>query len=64
MCLSAIYWARLGSVFYANTRQDAARIDFDWLEFGILGQQLHDAAVALQAFDRDFVVDSGNDYLS
>jgi guanine deaminase len=29
MCLSAIYWARLGKVFYANTRQDAARIDFD-----------------------------------
>ena len=29
MCLSAIYWAQLGNVFYANTRQDAARIDFD-----------------------------------
>ena len=29
MCLSAIYWARLGRVFYANTRQDAAKIDFD-----------------------------------
>jgi guanine deaminase len=29
MCLSAIYWARLGHVFYANTRKDAARIDFD-----------------------------------
>ncbi|MGO8928342.1 MAG: nucleoside deaminase [Limisphaerales bacterium] len=29
MCLSAIYWARVGSVFYANTRQDAAKIDFD-----------------------------------
>ena len=29
MCLSAVYWARLGNVFYANTRQDAARIDFD-----------------------------------
>jgi len=29
MCLSAIYWARLSNVFYANTRQDAARIDFD-----------------------------------
>jgi tRNA(Arg) A34 adenosine deaminase TadA len=29
MCLSAIYWARLGHVFYANTRQDAARINFD-----------------------------------
>ena len=29
MCLAAIYWARLGNVFYANTRKDAARIDFD-----------------------------------
>jgi tRNA(Arg) A34 adenosine deaminase TadA len=29
MCLSAIYWARLRSVFYANTRRDAARIAFD-----------------------------------
>lgn len=29
MCLSAIYWARLKRVYYANTRQDAARIQFD-----------------------------------
>lgn len=29
MCLAAIYWARLGTVFYANTRKDAARIQFD-----------------------------------
>jgi tRNA(Arg) A34 adenosine deaminase TadA len=29
MCLSAIYWARIGSVFYGNTRKDAARIAFD-----------------------------------
>lgn len=29
MCLSAIYWARLKRVFYANTRKDAANIDFD-----------------------------------
>jgi guanine deaminase len=29
MCLSAIYWARLRRVFYANTRKDAARINFD-----------------------------------
>ena len=29
MCLSAIYWARLGNVYYGNTRQDAAKIDFD-----------------------------------
>jgi tRNA(Arg) A34 adenosine deaminase TadA len=29
MCLSAIYWARIRKVFFANTRQDAARIAFD-----------------------------------
>jgi len=29
MCLSAIYWARLGQVYYANTRGDAAKIGFD-----------------------------------
>jgi guanine deaminase len=29
MCLGAVYWARLKTVYYANTRQDAARIKFD-----------------------------------
>ncbi len=29
MCLSAIYWARLKKIYYANTRRDAARIAFD-----------------------------------
>ena len=29
MCLSAIYWARIKRVYYANTRKDAAKIQFD-----------------------------------
>ncbi|HZV35408.1 MAG TPA: nucleoside deaminase [Verrucomicrobiae bacterium] len=29
MCLSAIYWARVRKVYYANTRKDAAGIGFD-----------------------------------
>lgn len=29
MCLSAIYWARLRKIYYANTRKDAAAIEFD-----------------------------------
>jgi len=29
MCLGAIYWARPERVFYGNTKQDAAEINFD-----------------------------------
>jgi guanine deaminase len=29
MCMGAIYWARLAKVYYANTRDDAARAGFD-----------------------------------
>lgn len=29
MCLAAIYWARIGKVYYANTTTDAASIGFD-----------------------------------
>jgi tRNA(Arg) A34 adenosine deaminase TadA len=29
MCLGAIYWARPERVFYGNTKQNAAEIDFD-----------------------------------
>jgi len=29
MCLAAIYWARIGGIFHAGTRRDAAAIGFD-----------------------------------
>ena len=29
MCLSAIYWSRIDKIYYANTRDDARKIDFD-----------------------------------
>ncbi len=29
MCLGAIYWSRISSIFYANTKADAADIGFD-----------------------------------
>ncbi|TWR29482.1 nucleoside deaminase [Mucilaginibacter pallidiroseus] len=29
MCLGAIYWARIGKIYYANTKADAAAIGFD-----------------------------------
>ena len=29
MCLAAIYWARMGKIFYAGTRRDATMAGFD-----------------------------------
>jgi guanine deaminase len=29
MCLGAIYWARIGKIYFANTKKDAAEIGFD-----------------------------------
>lgn len=29
MCLAATYWARISKIYYGNTRQDAAAIQFD-----------------------------------
>ena len=29
MCLSAAYWANINKIYYANTRKDAADINFD-----------------------------------
>lgn len=29
MCLAALYWARVDSIYYGNTQADAADIDFD-----------------------------------
>ena len=29
MCLGAIYWSHLDALYYANTKEDAAAIDFD-----------------------------------
>ncbi len=29
MCLGAIYWARPAKIYFANTKEDAAAVDFD-----------------------------------
>lgn len=29
MCLSAIYWARIDKIYFANTKEDACQIGFD-----------------------------------
>ena len=61
MCLSAIYWARISEVYYANTRSDAQKIDFsDAMIYEELNKTIKDRKIpmhqmmrneALKAFD-------------
>ena len=48
MCLSAIYWARIEKVFYANTRDDAASINFDDKEiYDEIGKDISDRKIKM-----------------
>ena len=54
MCLGAIYWARLRTVFYANTRADASAIHFDDdLIYREIGLPLRRRKILMKPFLRD-----------
>jgi tRNA(Arg) A34 adenosine deaminase TadA len=49
MCLSAAYWARVDRIFYANTRTDAARHQFDDdFIYQEIPKKLEDRTIAMQ----------------
>ncbi len=54
MCLASIYWARLDKIYYANTRQDAARIAFDdEFLYEEIGKEVDDRKIPMEQLDRD-----------
>jgi len=54
MCLSAIYWARIDKVYYANTRSDAQKIDFsDALIYEELNKTIKERKIPMQQMMRD-----------
>lgn len=54
MCLSAIYWARLDKVFYANTKVDAAKIGFDdKFIYDELDKEMHERSLPIVQMLRD-----------
>ncbi len=62
MCLSALYWAGVSKIYYGNTKEDAATIDFSdkfiYDEIGIEPRLRHipgihvDGAKTIKAFER------------
>jgi len=54
MCLSAIYWARIDKVYYANTRSDAQKIDFsDALIYEELNKTIKDRKIPMHQIMRN-----------
>ena len=54
MCLSAIYWARLNKIYYANTRSDAQKIDFsDAMIYEELNKTIKDRKIPMHQIMRD-----------
>ena len=54
MCLSAIYWARINKIYYANTRSDAQKIDFsDSMIYEELNKTIEDRKISMHQMMRD-----------
>ena len=54
MCLSAIYWSHVDNIFYANTRMDAADIDFDdSLIYSEIGKDIDKRKIKMKQMNRD-----------
>ena len=54
MCLSAIYWARVDNIYYANTRNDAKRINFDdSLIYSEISKKNEDRKIPIKQMLRD-----------
>jgi len=54
MCLSAIYWARISKIYYANTRSDAKKIDFsDALIYEELNKTIKERMIPMNQMMRD-----------
>ena len=54
MCLSAIYWARINKIYYANTRSDAQKIDFsDSMIYEELNKTIKDRKISMHQMMRE-----------
>lgn len=54
MCLSAVYWAKIETIYYANTKQDAQDIGFsDKFIYDELGKPMHKRQLPVQQMMRD-----------
>ena len=54
MCLSAIYWSHVDNIFYANTREDAKKINFDdSFIYSEISKKYEDRKISIKQILRD-----------
>ena len=54
MCLASIYWARIGHIYYGNTRRDAGDINFaDDFIYDELSKPMEERAIPITPLLRD-----------
>jgi guanine deaminase len=59
MCLSAIYWSHVDNVFYANTRIDAANIDFDdSLIYSEIKKDINERKIKMSQMNREEAIEA------
>jgi len=59
MCLAAIYWSRIDTVFYGNTRKDAKNIGFDDdLIYDEINKSHDDRIIPMKSCSHDYAIKS------
>ena len=54
MCLSAIYWSHIDNIYYANTREDAKKINFDdSMIYSEFSKKIEDRKIPIKQLLRD-----------
>ena len=54
MCLSAIYWSRINTIYFANTREDAKKINFDdSMIYSEFSKKIEDRKIPIKQILRD-----------
>ena len=67
MCLGAIWWSRIDAIYFASTRDDAARVGFDWPKAARVLEKVREEASeveeAIEAGDLDQISEEIGDLL-
>ena len=64
MCLSAIYWARIDTVFYGNSRVDASNIGFDdSFIYEEVNKPIEERAIKMEQLGNEYAKESFSDWI-